>query len=249
MIWWPILYAALSFAADPVVEEYCFTSPALMKNVLQKSRFIFVPSDKVQEEGTCFSISTAPHRRELIQNYVRNIEPSTIIRFSSAELKRDHCHIRVEKIKRGSTRSTDIALHQNSQIGALETSRESTEVTSVQTMKSFSLVVNQDTVQGECSAITPNRYEITLTVKKDPIPLLPPVPAGTIVVVPQAEAYKVQPTMNLQTTVQLNRGEKIEVAKIVRDLHLNSKSGSLTPEVSAGQSWGEDTEKIFLSLE
>jgi len=250
MILWLLLYTHFALAQDSAIEEYCFSSVGKMKDVSARLKFILVPADKTQEDKNCFTVSTPVHRRELIQSYVRRLEPGVQIAFSSAEIKKDPCHLKVEKIKTKSQQALDGSLttRLTPSIGTDQTTTESKETTTIQTLKGFELTVNQIVIKGECRAINPTRYEITIEVRKDPIPLLPPLPPGTIVVVPDAQIPKLQETSRLQTTLQLNSGDRIEIGSIVTNLKNGAKGVDINSGGTIEQNDGSQNEKVFLSL-
>lgn len=250
MILWLLLYIPFAFAQDPAIEEYCFSSAGNMKTVSSRLKFILVPVDKVEEEKNCFTVNTPPHRRELIQNYVRKLDPSVQIGFSSAEVRREACHIKVEKIKT-KLKETNGGGISNALVPNAESTQlngESKDVTTIQTIKEFELTVNQDVIRGECRAINPSRYEISLEVRKDARPLTPPVPPGTIVVVPDAQLNKIQETSRLQTTLQLNSGERIEVGSVVNNLKDEARKIDINSGAGIEKTDGISHEKVFLSI-
>lgn len=261
MILWPLLISLplLGIAQDQSIEEYCFSSSGKMQAVHTRLKFILVPIDKVQENQNCFTVNTPSHRRELIQNYVRRLEPSVQIAFSSAEVKRDPCHIKVEKVRvtqqdtltGGVNVSGDPQItNANVDVTASQLNKSGKDVTTIQTLKEFELRVNQDSISGECRFITPTRYEITLHVKKEAIPLTPPVPPGTIVVVQDAQLPKqIQETASLQTTLQLNRGEKMEIGSIVKNLRDNAAKADINSGIGANKTDGVQNEKVYLSID
>lgn len=250
MILWLLLLVQIALADDPVIEEYCFASGAKMKEVSLRLKFILVPADKLQENANCFTIATPPHRRELIQGYVRRIEPAVQIGFSSVEIKRDPCEIKVEKQKTKRAQNTEGHINTAFIPGAstAESLREKNEVTTIQTLKDFELAVNQDTIKGECRVINPNRYEITIEVKKEARPLIPPVPPGTVVVIPDAQIPKEQETSRLQTTLQLNRGERIELGSVVKNLKDDGKKLDVNSGAALELSHEAESEKVFLTI-
>ncbi len=249
-----LLISLSAFAQEQSVEEYCFSSPVKRKEIHQRLKFILVPVDKVQENGNCFTVNTSSHRRELIQSFIRRYEPAVQISFSSAEIKRDPCRIKVEKIKnlnRESLGGGASINNGNVSINASEdqTTRTSTDVTNIQTLKEFELTVNQDVVKGECRVISPTRYEISLEVRKDAKPLLPPIPPATVVVVPNAQIPPTQETSRLQTTLQLNRGERMEIGSVVKNLKNDAKKIDVNSGAAIENSDGAQTEKVFLSID
>jgi hypothetical protein len=243
MILWLLLYTLLAHSqSDPAIEEYCFSSIEKMKLVSTRLKFILVPADKTQEDRNCFTVSTPTHRRELIQNYVRRLDPAVQIGFSSAEIRRDPCNIKVEKFKTVTKQSTvgSISTGFIPSAGTEQTNGQSSDITSIQTLKEFELTVNQDVVKGECRAINPTRYEISIEVRKD----APPTP----VAFPGSEMPKQEDTSRLQTTLQLNVGERIEIGSVVKNL----KSGGATVNINSGaaleKSDNTQNEKVFLSI-
>ena len=252
MILWLLLYAQIALAQnDPAIEEYCFSSVGKMKDVSTRLKFILIPADKTQEDKNCFTVSTPSHRRELIQNYIKRLEPAVQIGFSSAEIRREACRIKVEKIKTKNKQSIGGGLSNGliPSAGTDQSSGESRDVTSIQTLKEFELTVNQDVVKGECRAINPSRYEISIEVRKDAIPLLPPIPPGIVVLVPDAQIPKVQETSHLQTTLQLNSGERIEIGSVVKNLKDDVSNIDINSGAALEKNTGVQYEKIFLSIE
>lgn len=251
MILWPLFFLSMAFAQDPSVEEYCFSSVARTQQVSQRLKFIMVPADKMELNERCFTISTPSHRRELIQNYVRKIDPSVQINFSSAELRREPCHIKVEKVRTlnsnsvGGKVTTDISIN----LAAEQSAETSTDTSTIQTIKEFELTVNQDSIKGECRVINQSLYEITLVVAKDAIPLVPPLPPGTVAVVTDAQIYKTQQTSKLQTTLQLQRGQRMEIGNVVRQLRNDAHKVDIQNSAGVDKTTGTENERVFLSLD
>ena len=251
MILWLLLYTQFVMAQDPAIEEYCFSSVGKMQGISTRLKFILVPADKLQEDKNCFTISTPAHRRELIQNYVRSADPSVQIGFSSAEIRREPCLIKIEKIKTKNKESTGAGIS-TGLVPSAETSLitgESKDVTSIQTIKEFELTVNQDAIKGECRLINPSRYEISIEVRKDAVPLYPPVPAGTTVIIPDAQIPKDQETSRLQTTLQLSSGQRIEIGSVVKNLKDGARTIDINSGVSTDKTSGNQNEKVFLSID
>lgn len=250
MILWLLLYTQFAMAQDPAIEEYCFSSVGKMKQVSTRLKFILVPVDKTEQVNNCLTVSTPPHRRELIQNYIRNLDPEVQIGFSSAEVRREPCHIKVEKIKTklkeaiGGGVSTGLVPSAD----ANQVTGESKDVSTIQTIKEFELTVNQDVIKGECRVINPTRYEISIEVRKDAKPLVPGLPAGSVVIVPDAQIPKDQETSRLQTTVQLNNGERLEIGSVVKNLKDQARKIDLNSGIAAENTDGAQHEKVFLSI-
>lgn len=251
MIIWLLLSLNLVWAHEPVIEEYCYSSSSQMKASSKRLKFILLPVDKIEENDDCLTVSTPSHRRELLQNYARKLDPSVQVRFSSVESKRDPCNIKVEKVK--SAQSQSISGSVNTQLIAHASGEKSdqnmTEVMSIRTDKDFELTVNQDSITGSCKAINADRYSIELVVKKVAEPLYPGLPPNSVVVVSGAQLPPDQETSHLATTLQLNRGEKIEIGSIIKDLKKTTKNADIISKGRIETTVGAATEKVFLTID
>lgn len=242
MILWPFIFTALLWANEQSVEEYCFSSTIASQLAHQKLSNIALPADRITQNGQCLTVSTPAHRRELIQRYLHSVAPEFSIKFSSAEQRKEPCKLMVEKIKEDHEQSGHLNLHQTQ---VTTKKLNVSEQFQLQTLKDFELTVNQDSIIGECAFIHSDRYEITIKVRKDPPPL-PPVPAGSIVVVQTPPAD--QEATLLQTQLQLVRGNRVEIGAVVRELKERAKTIDTAPRLKLHAQRQKVTEKVFLSL-
>lgn len=250
MLFLPILFITLAFAAEEEssVETYCFTSEAARARVEKKLATILVPSDKTEAERNCLTVSMRPHRRELIQNFTQNLEPGMNITFSSAEIKRSPCELRVEKVRAMKKENTGVQVSQFPGAVTSEVDESSKDVMQIQTLEKFSLTVAQDVIEGECRFINKDLYEITISARRDPKPIVPPnLPPGAIVVV--TTPPEAQKTMALSTSLQLSRGSRVELGSIVKDLRKKNSDVSIKPEAQWESSAGQEEEKVFLMFQ
>src|SRR5690606_37824357 len=129
---------------------------------------------------SCLTVMAPPHRRELIQAYARRVDTEVKISFSSAEINSEPCKLKVERVKQSKGNDLNASANTNVSVTQSESKGAASDTMQVITLNKFELSYNQDLIQGNCKYITPNRYEISLEVRKDPKPLIPPVPPGTI---------------------------------------------------------------------
>lgn len=242
-----LLFTALSWSDDDFSsEKYCFGSPSQATSALQKFSAIQVNSDKVTQDSDCLIVQMRPHRRELIQRYFLSSYPETRISFSSAEVKREPCKLKVEKIRSVYSESTSAeytGVFNATQELKAETQREDMEI---ETLGTFTLTVDQDEIKGTCRFINPKLYEITLEVAKTLRPLVPNVPPGTIVIVNNAPED--QETSALKTQVQLSHGEKIEIGNLIREKKNKDQKVDVKPHLNIETASKKSEEKVFLSL-
>ncbi len=249
MILWLLLFVHNTLADEIALERYCFESSMKMERVYQQVKPILLPSDKVMITPPCLAISMAPRRRELIQQYIVNLDPKVSVSFSSAEIKRDPCLLKVEKTHTLKKDSTELKVNETPELVATTTAAQGNETYQINTLKEFELSLNQDVVKGECRFITVDRYEISLEIRKDPKPLLPPTSPGTVVVVSPGQVPPHQETSKLQTTIQLTRGQKIELGGVLKDLKDRSRIVDASLGIEHQHNVGSTQERVFLSLE
>lgn len=242
-----IISTALASDEDRSIETYCFSSEAARARAENKLTSILVPSDKLETERNCLTIQMRPHRRELIQNYTSNLDPEMRVTFSSAEVKREACSLQVEKIRAAKKQNTNVQISQFP-IGVESQENEtSKDVMQIQTLDKFSFTVGQDAIEGSCRFVNKDLYEIAITARRDPKPLVPPnLPPGTIVVVTTPPAD--EKTLNVSTTLQLPRGSRIEIGSIVKDLRKKEHDVSIKPEAQMGSGVQNQEEKVFLNF-
>ncbi|WP_408098931.1 hypothetical protein ACJVC5_08430 [Peredibacter sp. HCB2-198] len=244
-MWIMLLFSLQAFASDPAAEKYCFSSVNESAVAREKFKAIQVPSDQLTMDGRCFTIQMSEHRHELVQRFIRSSFPNVSISFSSEDLRRDPCQLKVEKEKIKDQTSTELSLN-----GPQQTSHTATgsDVLKIQTLKEFNLTVDQDEIKGSCRFINQNRYEISLEVRRNPKPLVPTtLPPGTLVVVNNPPPD--QETSTLTTTLQLNRGERIEIGSVVKNLRDKGHDVSIKPDLKFETSSQTSSEKVFLSVD
>lgn len=215
----------------------------------KKISAILVPSDVVTIDENCLVIQMRPHRRELIQKYVLSSIPGATVSFSSEDLRREPCKLKVEKIKKKTAETTDLGLNnQIPSVSRTETLGTENETMDIQTLKDFELSVDQGQIKGTCRYINQNRYEISLEVRKNPKPIVPVnLPPGTIVVLNQPPPD--QQTSVLQTQIQLSRGERIDLGGMIKNTTGKRHNVDINPSLNIETSDQDSTEKVFLSLQ
>jgi hypothetical protein len=227
-----LLFSGLLFAEEMSTEKYCFQDP--LQVVQKKILSIQVPSDVVKIEGNCLVMGMKPHRRELIQKYILSSFPGSYLAFSSEQVRRELCKIRVEKIKSKDSHATNTLL--NDQAGVIyqtETVVNTNESIDIETVKEFEVTINQGHLLGTCKYITQNRYEISIKLMNNP--------SGN----PSTD----QETKAIQTQVQIARGDKIEIGGLLRKAISTDERGTTAPEVSKQIRNQYFSEKVYLSLQ
>jgi hypothetical protein len=243
-----LFFLSNAFADDYSVEKYCFQSQVRSSLVHKKITPILLPSDSVTSDENCLLIKMLSNRRELIQRFIYSTDPQVKIEFSSEDIRREPCLLQIEKIRNKTSNTVGLNVDQAGIAEATNSSNVEREIAQIQTVKDFELTVDQNQVKGTCRFISSNRYEISLEVKRSPRQIIPQnLPAGTVVVVnnpPQDES-----TLTLQTQIQLNRGQKIEVGEIIKDTQNKNHKIDLEPSADVNLNESKNSEKVYLSLQ
>ncbi len=250
MLFLPIIIISLAFAADDEksIETYCFSSEASRIRVEKKLNSILVSSDKLESEKNCITVQMRPHRRELIQNYTANLDPEMSVSYSSAEKKHELCSLQVEKVRERKKQNTNVVITNLPGASEGQQTESSKDVMQIQTIDKFSFSVDQDAIEGNCRYINRDLYEITITARRDPKPVVPPyLPPGSVVVVTTPPPD--QKTLSLSTSVQLTRGSRIEIGSLVRDMRKKDREVSIKPEAQIENLEQKEEEKVFLSFQ
>jgi hypothetical protein len=239
MMWiWPIFLFNLAFSQDLSSERYCFASLSLRESAARQVQGILLPVDKLTTDQLCFTISTKPHRRELIQNYLRRVQPDVQIASSTDEQKKEPCRLKIEKEKNQLADQTIATTDPNPYAATTSTEAQQKETMQIQTMGDFELKYLQESIQGNCRLVTPERYIVRIEVRKDPVPVLTNL-------APQPD----QQTSKLVTQVELRKGERIDLGGIVMNLRNQNGEINSTPVAEYSQGQKSQDEKVYLSID
>lgn len=232
---------------DSSSEKYCFGNSGDRDKVLAKLSMILVPSDKVSSDEDCLVVQMQEHRRELIQRYVLMTYPETKINFSSGEMRQEPCKLKIEKERsRVKNRSVISANPQDINFSQSTSTLAQNEVFLIETIKEFELLIDQESIKGVCQYIKPDRYEITLKLKKVPRTLVNVVSGSTMIVTTPPED---QETFELVTTLQLQRGERVNVGEVVQKTRKKDRDLNLDPSLKNEHENNKLQETAYLSIQ
>jgi hypothetical protein len=216
-----LLFPILLFAEEMSAEKYCFKSISESHLARQKLAGILIPSDVVTLDNECIVIQMKPHRRELLQRYILTLFPSASVSFSSNEIRRDPCRLKIEKEK--VIKNDDVSITK-----ASESDAKSTEVYLVETLNNFTIFLDENEIKGSCRYITPSRYEIEIEVSKTQID---------------------QKTVKLQTQLQIQKGDRIEIGQVIKELEEKNTEINLRPSLRVNAKNELQEERVFLGLQ
>lgn len=228
-----LLFSFFVKASDLSSERYCFTSDEKALQGLSRFSAIEVPSDLVNKDRNCLVIQMLPHRRELIQRYILSTDTNVTISFSSEALTTPPCNFNIIKVKNIIDDNKEMGI---SNFKIQTTTSDGNESIQIQTLRDFEISVDQDEIKGSCRYITPNRYEITLEVKKLP-------PAIALILPSKQEG------LTLKTQLQLSRGDKIEIGEVIKNLREKDFDADLDPTLKIESKSQKRIEKVFLSFQ
>ena len=135
----------------------------------------------------------------------------------------------------------DLTLSQSS------SSTDQKEIFLIETLREFELRIDQESIQGICQYIKPERYEITLKLKRALKPLVNNAPSSSIstVTTPPVD----QETFELVTTLQLQRGEKMNIGEVIQKTKNKNRDLNLNPSLKAKSEDYELKEAAYLSIQ
>ncbi len=243
-----LIFNVFIYAEDQSIEKYCFSNPSEASLASNQLVSLILPSEEIVKQDSCLVLKLKTHRRDFIQAYTLKNFPNTQVTFSEIQMRKEACHLKVEKVKSKKSDHTNISVSKNLTADASSTQQQEFETMNIQTINEFEIMVDQKQVKGRCRFITKNLYEIKITVNQNPRPIVPAnVPPGTIVVINSPPPD--QETSSLSSEIQLNRGQRIELGSVLKKTNRNNKDASLNPDLTIDESNKLGEEKVYLSLE
>lgn len=235
-------------AQEQAIEKYCAVTHRESQLIMRDLTPLILPSEEISKQDNCLILKLKDHRRSFIEAYVLKKFPNTQITFSSANIKRETCFLKVEKVKRKVSEAITVTSMNDLKVSSDSIKNSENETINIQTINDFELSVDQKQIKGNCRYITKNLYEIKITVNQNPKPITPPnIPQGTIVIINTPPPN--QETSTLSTVIQLNRGQKIELGSFLKKMNNDTHDVSIKPNLEIDHSESTNQEQIFLSLE
>lgn len=241
---WMFLFSRLVFGQDLSIQEYCFDSNNRLSEVYNRMKIVLVPADRISLVENCLNIQSPAHRSELIEKYLNSFAPDARKSFSSTTSLKNHCDIEIEKIINEKAVNQNIGINQNSiNLEAVNKNNQRTETSQIKTIDFFEFSYDLKQIKGKCRYISSDHYEIELEVVNIQLP--PTVVYGNSSFRPTQH-----PSSDIQTkvTVQLRRGEKLEVAQILK----NSKDENTSANSNSNLEFKEDdkvkSQTVFLTI-
>lgn len=247
-----ISLATFQALADNIsIETYCFPSIHESQKAQESAKYLLLPQDKIEAKGECFSVFANETRRELTQKYLLSSYPRMKVSFSSAESSMNEvCDLQVEKTKMSSKTNSHIQISNSGHAGSQHRTESSQEKSYIKAMSGhpFELLVDQQKIAGKCRYITSHRYEIEFSMQFIPKPIISGLPEGATVIVTNPPVPPDQIGTSLSTTVQLMKGQMIEIGAIAKKLNDQGSSISLVPQFGLEKTDNDSQEKIYLMI-
>ncbi len=241
-----LLFFSLFASADDLsTERYCYRSPEAALRGRDRFNQIKVLSDQDSLEGPCLIVVMRPHRRELIQKYLLSLYPELQITFSSAEVSREPCRLRVEKFraKKSDTVSGGVS-PSGASLSASEQMGTANEILNIETLGAFEFSFNDFLAKGSCQYITPKQYRIVLELRKSPRPMM-----NTGIDQANKELPPDQESGVIKTELQLIPGQKVNVAHLVKGTSANKATLNIKEGSAIISEQGQQEETVFLMIQ
>jgi hypothetical protein len=234
------LFSRLVFAQDFVIQEYCFDSVSQLSDMTKRIKIVLLPSDQVRTVGTCLTVRSSEHRRELIEKYLLHLAPETRITFSSAQPTKNLCSIQLERKieQKDSAQEADIGSDKLTLQASVKNNQQ-TETSQIKTIDTFEFIYEQKQFKGKCRYINANLYEITFEINQIPLPT-------DVVNFPAPQATS---AIGAKITAQLKRGEKLEIGQIMKNSNDEKNTANSLPSLESQKNVQSKKEVLYLSIE
>jgi len=238
------LLSRLVFAQDLAIQEYCFDSTQRLADITKRMKIVLLPSDQMRTDGTCLTVRSSEHRRELIEKYLLHLAPEARITFSSAPPTKNLCSIQLERITEQKDSTQEAAINSDKlTLQASAKNNQQTETSQIKTIDVFEFIYEQKQFKGKCRYINANLYELDFEIKNVPIP--PVVTYGNSnQLAPQPPSSAIQAKM----AVKLARGERVEVGQVLKNLKEQENTINSSPSFEAQKTKRFKTEILYLSI-
>lgn len=247
------VFFAFSAHAERSLERLCFPSvveaqkgQAIIQQILAKG------VDEATLESNCVNVLISNNRVELLDRWVATRLPLAKKTFSASSAPRQECDMLVTKISQKNEQNKKLGVQKNGFIVSVNNgenvNREESflKVLSGGTAK---LKVDESELEITCIAKGTN-YHLKFALLFVPRPLIPPtpnLPPGTVILV-NAPPPPDTSGSSIQTEVEVQTGQEINLGQISRDLRNKQKAIDISPSAEMNTTTGNETTQWMLRI-
>ncbi|MFP5490198.1 MAG: hypothetical protein ACLGG0_01760 [Bacteriovoracia bacterium] len=247
------VFLALPARAEPSLERLCFPSAieaqkgqAIIQQILAKG------VDIATLEANCVNVMIDENRVELLDRWVATRLPLAKKTFSASSAPRPECDLLVTKVSKKDEKNKQAGVRQNGFIVSVDSGdNENREENFIKVLSGGTAKLKVDESELEITCVVKgSNYHLKFAMLYVPRPLIPPttqLPPGSVIVV-NAPPPPDKSGSSLQTEVEAQKGQEINLGQITRDLRNKTKELDISPSVQMDSKTGTETTRWLLRV-
>jgi len=247
------VFLTIPAQAERSLERLCFPSATeAQKGQVIVQQILAKGLDEVNLEANCLNVMIEANRVELLDRWVATRLPLARKTFSAANAPRQECDMLVTKISQKSEQNKKLGIRKNGFIVSVDNGENENREESFLKLLSggtAKLKVDESELEITCVAKGSN-YHLKFALLFVPRPLIPPntnLPPGSVIVV-NAPPPPDTSGSSIQTEIEVQRGQEINLGEITRDLRQKQKEISITPSAEMNSTTGKETTRWMLKI-
>lgn len=247
------VFLALTARAAPSLERLCFPSvmeaqkgQAIIQQILAKA------VDVATLEANCVNVMIDENRVELLDRWVATRLPLAKKTFSASSAPRPECDLLVTKISKKDQQNKQAGVRKNGFIVSVDTGdNENREENFIKVLSGGTAKLKVDESELEITCVVKgSNYHLKFAMLFVPRPLIPPntqLPPGSVIVI-NAPPPPDTSGSSLQTEVEVQKGQEINLGQITRDLRNKQKELDISPSANLNTTSGTETTRWLLRV-
>ena len=236
----------LSWSSHAFIQAYCFKKVTDVNSVKSHLSSLLAPKDKVNVVSNCLHVTTEPIRINLyrkiismkykvISDYQINDDGTVTQSFPSSS---EMCRIETLKIIHSKDKRNDVQVGRQNKLS--QTDGKGEEVIKGSMMLTVGLPsvlnVDQENIELTCSRLANNNYQLRFRL------------SSTIQRDFQGRIIGKNSSSSIDSTVNVTKGQKINVGSIVKDLKNKNKNVSINNGLKLSKTKGKKTIDYYLTI-
>lgn len=247
------VFLTLPALAERSLERFCFPSTieaqkghAIIQQILAKG------VDEATLEASCVNVLIDQNRVELLDRWVATRLPQARKTFSASSAPRPECDMLVTKISKKDETNKQAGVRNNGFIVSVDSGEnENREENFIKVLSGGTAKLKVDESELEITCVVKgSSYHLKFAMLYVPRPLIPPntqLPPGSVIVV-NAPPPPDKSGSSLQTEVEVQKGQEINLGQITRDLRNNQKELDISPSAQMNSKAGTETTRWLLRV-
>lgn len=247
------VFLAIPARAERSLERLCFPSVGeAQKGQVIIQQILAKGLDEATLEAQCVNVMISQNRVELLDRWVATRLPLARKTFSASSAPRPECDMLVTKISKKDEQNKQVGVRKNGfivSVGSGENENREENFIKVLSGGTAKLKVDESELEITC-VVKGSNYHLKFAMLFVPRPLIPPstqLPPGSVIVV-NAPPPPDTSGSSLQTEVEVQKGQEINLGQITRDLRNKQKELDISPSANLNTTSGSETTRWLLRV-